>query len=125
MFGVNGPNEVRVFCVNEGEKTALNYFWHLALPKESLGGHNFKGPANSTIHMADDLFLDGIAFTRVVGTVPTPLFPTRLARVATFHAHASSKRVLCMTVSEDGSYPTENMSDLEICNSFDPLAEDT
>lgn len=107
---MEGPSaQVTVFCRNDGNKTAKNFYWHLAVPSTV-----------ALLHVRDGVDLDKVlSFTRgefhedvqcrhYSGLVAEPLYPTRVKPLARITATDPELGLWWSTVSEDGADPTSD-----------------
>ncbi len=102
----DSPGELVVFCRNDGNKTAQNFFWHLAIPitVSRYGVWNAAGKKIlSTTGMESH---DGALYRHYTGFVPDPLYPTRITPVARITTHDMKLPLRWSTISEDGADPT-------------------
>jgi hypothetical protein len=86
------PGQLVVLCRNDGNKTAQNFYWHLAIPitVSRYGVWNDAGKEIlSTTGMESH---DGAVYRHYTGFVPDPLYPTRMTPVARIATHDMGRR---------------------------------
>jgi hypothetical protein len=102
------PNQLVVFCRNDGNKTAQNFYWHIAVPitvsrygvwnssgKEMLPGSGMESH-------------NGEVYRGYSGFYSDPLYPTRMTPVARIATHEMNLPLWWSAVSEDGADPMPN-----------------
>jgi hypothetical protein len=102
------PGQLVVFCRNDGNKTAQNFYWHLSIPitVSRYGVWNATGKEIlSTTGMESQ---DGALHRHYTGFVPDPLYPTRMTPVVRIATHDMRLPVRWSTISEDGADPTSD-----------------
>jgi hypothetical protein len=102
------PGQLVVFCRNDGNKTAQNFYWHLSIPitVSRYGVWNAAGKEIlSTTGMESQ---DGALHRHYTGFVPDPLYPTRMTPVARIATHDMRLPLRWSTISEDGADPNSD-----------------
>ncbi len=102
------PGQLVVFCRNDGNKTAQNFYWHLAvsITVSRYGVSDADGKEIlSTTGMESH---DGALYRHYTGFVPDPLYPTRMTPVARIATHDMKLPLWWSTISEDGADPASD-----------------
>jgi hypothetical protein len=104
---MEGPSaQVAVFCRNDGNKTAQNFYWHLAVPATVAPLHVRDGLGNEVLTFTRGEFHEDVQCRHYSGLVPEPLYPTRVNPVARITATDPELGLWWSTISEDGADPT-------------------
>ena len=102
------PGQLVIFCRNDGNKTAQNFYWHLSIPItiSRYGVWNAAGKEIlSTTGMESQ---DGTLYRHYTGFVPEPLYPTRMTPIARIATNDMRLSLRWATISEDGADPTSD-----------------
>lgn len=99
------PGHLVVFCRNDGNKTAQNIFWHLAVPIV-VSRYGVSDAARKEILSTTGMEShDGALYRHYTGFVPDPLYPTRITPVARIATHDLKLPLWWSAISEDGADP--------------------
>ncbi len=99
------PGQVIVFCRNDGNKTAQNFYWHLAVPITVSRYGVWNSSGKEMLSSAAMETLAGELYRFYTGFVADALYPTRMAPVARIATHDMHLALWWSTVSEDGADP--------------------
>jgi hypothetical protein len=102
------PGQLVVFCRNDGNKTAQNFHWHLAIPI-TVSRYGVGNAAGKEILSSTGMeSYDGALYRHYTGFVRDPLYPTRMTPVARIATHDLKLPLLWSAISEDGADPTSD-----------------
>lgn len=115
MYAVGSPSSVKVYCVNNGEKAALSFYWHLVIPYRMPSNNIWNGSGDSIVRSIGTVIQEGGECTHYLGFMNRPLFPTREIPVAQFTTTDPQGNMWWRTISEDGACPvaSEPMNRME------------
>jgi hypothetical protein len=99
------PGQLVVYCRNDGNKTAQNFYWHLSVPLtiSRYGVWNSSGKEN--LSTSDMQSHDGQVYRHYTGFWSDPMYPTRMTPVARIATHEMNLPLWWSAVSEDGADP--------------------
>jgi hypothetical protein len=100
------PGQLVVFCRNDGNKTAQNFYWHLAIPITVSRHGVWNASGNEILSTTGMESHDGALYRHYTGFAPDPLYPTRMTPVARIATHDLKLPLRWSTISEDGADPT-------------------
>jgi|ERR1700733_96088 len=81
------PNQLVVFCRNDGNKTAQNLYWHLSVPIAVSRYGIWNSSGKELLPSSGMESHGGEVYRRYSGFYPDPLYPTRMAPVARSATH--------------------------------------
>jgi hypothetical protein len=105
VYAVESPNRVDVYSVNDGDRAAPDFYWHLAIStKASLRNRVWDGPGNQLIPSVGTVIADGQECTFYSMHANGPLYPTRHVHLAQFNkALPETVAMWGSTVCEDSA----------------------
>ena len=102
------PGQLVVFCRNDGNKTAQNFYWHLFIPITVSRYGVWNAAGKEILSTTGIESQDGALYRHYNGFVPDPLYPTRMTPVARIATHDMRLPLWWSTISEDGADPTSD-----------------
>jgi hypothetical protein len=126
LFAVGTSGMTEIHCINEGNKTAQQFFWHLAIPNSAQCRGVWDSTGNVGLGSKGSVTIEDVQCAYYKELVKSPLFPTREIRLAAFSAVDGVATLWGRTVSEDGVEPPQDqpMSRVERRGSATELAAD-
>ena len=105
VYAVESANRVDVYGVNEGDRAAPDFYWHVAISTEvSLRNGVWDGPGNRMIPSVGTVITDGQECTFYSMRANGPLYPARHVHLAQFNkTFPETVPMWGSTVSEDGA----------------------
>ena len=110
--------QFHVVCRNDGNKTAQNFYWHLAVGAD-VGCSVWDPSGRLSIPSTNPVSCEGVECTHYSSLSRDPLYPTRVTPVALVTSNdPKNLRLWWSTVSEDGVDPNPDgtMQRMEIQN---------
>jgi hypothetical protein len=99
------PGQLVVFCRNDGNKTAQNFYWHLSVPITVSQYGTWNSSGKEMLSSPGMESHDGEVYRHYTGFVADPLYPTRMAPVARIATNDTNLPLWWSTISEDGADP--------------------
>lgn len=99
------PGQLVVFCRNDGNRTARNFYWHLAVPIAVSRSGVWNSLGRETLLSTVMESHEGEVYRRYSGFVADPLYPTLMTPVARIATVDMKLPLRWSAISEDGTDP--------------------